>query len=396
MPDRVPQTRVAIPTTGLVMLGTVLLMLAFVASYVSVLHSPRSHELAVGVLSTRPATAQLTRDIEQSAPSLAVDTYASTDDIRKALQDSTIYAGLVPGPGTRTDLVYVASATDPAGSADVLGELRGTEQERGQTLEVIDIAPLPDTDPRGLASGDLVVGWLVCGLLSAGALGWQRGNRPLRVRAALLRIVALAGRAVVGGAASIAYLDQVQHLTAGPELQLMGLGALVIAASALSAAGVLSVLGMLGGALTLLAYVLVGNPASSSLLPLIWRTAGAYLPQAAGTDALRSMLYVESTALLRPLSVLGAYAGAGVLVLLTSSAVDSHRRRLQMARIDDAVAMAMELDKAAGADDGLSVIGWQGTTLVLPDGDTVLASREQNDRSTWSEDSQMVGTQGDM
>lgn len=394
MPDRAPQTRAALPATALIMLGCGLLMFAFIASTVAVLHTPGARSLPVAVMGSSPRSTQLAKDIARAAPTLDVRTYASTEDVRHALQDKVIYAAVVPAASGTDDLLYVASAADPSLSSDGSAQLRGAEQRLGRSVELIDIAPLPASDPGGRATSLLIVGWLVGGYLLATVLGLRRGLRPLRTRDALLRVGALCLYAAAGGAGSIAYLDQVQHLIGGQELQLMGLGALVIAAAALSTSAVMSVFGMLGNGVALFAYAVLGTVAASPLLPAVWHTVAGYLPQTAGSDALRSTLYFESASLIRPVTVIGAYAVAGVVVLLLSAAVGSRLRRRRMGWIDDSVAMAIAAETAAGpAADRLSLWDWQGNSLILPaDGESWRTPAEPG---SWADDSQKVGGHAD-
>lgn len=388
-----PQTRASLPTTALLMVATMIIMLAFIASYVGALHDPEPHALPVGVVGASSVTGRVEADIATYAPQLEPHSYPTPEDAKAALRNRTIYAALVPQPSSRTDILYVASAANPAVSSELVTQATAAEKGRGRTLQVRDIAPLPRTDPRGLTVFYLVVGWVVGGYLTATILGLRRGMRPLRMRACVLRIAALVIFAAVGGPASVAYLEHVQHVLPGHEVQLMGVGALTIAASALSASAIMSVLGIIGTGLVIIAYVVIGNPSSGGpfayeLLPAFWRTVGPYLPPGAGTDASRNTLYFNGNTLSRPIYVLGTYAVAGMLVLLISSAVDSSYRRQRMLRIEAAAAGAVAEDEVDDADNGA------GNTFFDRLEEDRTQVRRDTERTTWTEDTRN-GPHGD-
>lgn len=398
MPDHAPQTRASLPTTALLMVGTLLIMLAFIASYVGALHDPEPHALPIGVVGTSSVVGPVKAQITAQAPSLKARTYATTQDARTDLRNRTIYAALVPQPGSKDDILYVASAANPMVSSELVSQAVSAEQGRGRGVQVRDIAPLPKSDPRGLTAFYLVVGWVVGGYLTATILGLRRGMRPLRVRAAVLRVLALAVFAAAGGAASVAYLEHVQRVLHGHEVQLMGVGALTIAASALSASAIMSVLGIIGTGVVILVYVVIGNPSSGGpfpyeLLPRFWRTVGPYLPPGAGTDATRNTLYFNGNALSRPIIVLAVYAVAGTLLLLLSSAIGSARRRHRMLSIEAAVADTVAAEGASDRGDGKGATRNTFFDRLADDRTEDRRSenrrtedRRENERSTWTAD----------
>jgi hypothetical protein len=133
-------------------------------------------------------------------------------------------------------------------------------------------------------------------------------------------LAVVAGFSALSGLALTALLRAMDALP-GPYLAVAGVAALVVAAVALTAAGLFRVLGPAGLALAAVLFVVVGNPGSGNatapeLLPGFWRVAGQLLPPGAGGQALRDVAYFDGHALLAPALVLAAWALLGATLVL--------------------------------------------------------------------------------
>jgi hypothetical protein len=102
-----------------------------------------------------------------------------------------------------------------------------------------------------------------------------------------------------------------------------------------------SLLGIMGGGVAILLFVVLGNPASGGPaatppLPGFWRMIGPYLPTGAGTDLVRNIAYFDGNATTRPLLVLFAWLVGALVVVAPSTpthpvavANGANRRRLE-------------------------------------------------------------------
>lgn len=136
---------------ALLLVGTLLLSLAFAGSYVGALHDPRPHGLPVAVVGPPEAAAQMRT---QAGDALDVRTAASRDAALEAIDDRDVYGALIPG-----ERLLVASAAGAA-AADAL---TAAVQRTDQRVAAEDVKPLPADDARGLSPFYLVVGWVVAG-----------------------------------------------------------------------------------------------------------------------------------------------------------------------------------------------------------------------------------------
>jgi hypothetical protein len=201
--------------------------------------------------------------------------------------------------------VLVASAASPA----VAQQLR----ELGTGAQVEDVVPTASGDPRGTALAGLFLPLMIATFPLAALLARARLRRgPLL--GAVLGFAALSGLALT---AMLRAMDAVS----GPYLAVSAVAALIVAAVALTAAGLMRVLGPAGLGVAALLFVVLGNPGSGNasapeLLPGFWRVTGQLLPPGAGGQALRDAAYFDGHGLLGPALVLTAWAVLGAVLIL--------------------------------------------------------------------------------
>ena len=87
--------------------------------------------------------------------------------------------------------------------------------------------------------------------------------------------------------------------------------------------------GVLGIGVTVLLFVVLGNPSSGgsyqpSLLPPFWRALSSALPNGAGTDAVRRIIYFGAHGITGHLILIAVYIAAGTIVTLAASAARQH------------------------------------------------------------------------
>jgi hypothetical protein len=278
-----------------IVLALLALQAALVLLFVMPGRSPEPHGLPVGVAG--PATAM------PRASGLEVHRYADAAAARTAIREREVYGAVVPSEGR----VLVASAASPV-VAQMLRERLGNG---ARTEDVVQIA---SGDPRGAALNLLLLPLMIACFPLAALLGRARLSRG-RMLGAVLAFSALSGLTLTA-------LLRAMDALPGPYLAVSGAVALVVAAVALTAAGLFRALGPAGIGLAALLFIVLGNPGSGNasapeLLPGFWRVTGQLLPPGAGGQAIRDAAYFDGHALAQPALVLAAWALLGATLILT-------------------------------------------------------------------------------
>jgi hypothetical protein len=321
------ELRDAISTrTVLLVLGVLLVQLAFVASYVGAFHHPQPHAVSVGVVASDPATArQLAGRLDTLAghplDPTALDNRA--DAVRRIERDK-LAGALVVDPSTRNDEVLVAGGGGTSLATALEETLQRVEAEQGRTVTVTDVVPLQSGDARGLTGFYLTIGWLVGGYLVASLLGVAKGSRPANPRRAAIRLGATVPYALLSGLGGALIVDQLLGALTGHFWALAGLGTLLVLAAATVTMALQVLFGTLGIGLTVLLFVVLGNPSAggayqTALLPGFWRGIGGALPNGAGTDAIRRIVYFGGTGTTAEVLLVAGYVVVGVAVTLLAA-----------------------------------------------------------------------------
>lgn len=320
--------RAAVPlrTVGL-LCGVLLIQLAFIASYVGAFHSPKPHQVSFGVTSSVPTVAEQTADrLEKAWPqALLVRRVPDPATAVRLVKRGDLSAALAVNPGSTRDDLLVATGGGAALETVVEQGVGRAEAQLGRSVVTTDVVPLQQGDARGLTGFYLTVGWLVGGYLFASLLGVAQGSRPASTRRAGFRIAAALPYAVVSGAAGAAIVGPVLGALTGHFWALTGLGVLLVLSSATVTMALQALFGTLGIGLTVLLFVVLGNPSAggpyqAELLPPFWRLLGSALPNGAGTDAVRKIVYFEGMGATGNVALLLCYAMAGALAAPAATA----------------------------------------------------------------------------
>ena len=179
----------------------------------------------------------------------------------------------------------------------------------GTPVTVVDVVASPAGDPHGagFASGFLP---LLLTSLAAGIV------LLFVVASHLIRLVAVAGFAVLAGLLASATLHGLGVL-AGSYWATAGAIALLTLAVSATVSGLGALLGYPGIGLGVLVVFLVGNPISGlagapELLPQPWGSVGQFLPPGAGVTLLRSAAFFDGAGGVAPLWTLLAWAVGGL------------------------------------------------------------------------------------
>jgi hypothetical protein len=137
---------------------------------------------------------------------------------------------------------------------------------------------------------------------------------------------------IVSGPLAALIVDPLLGAITGHFLALWGLGALLVACAGTVTVFFQALLDTLGIGLTVILFVILGNPSAGGayqwpLLPTFFRVIGPALPNGAGVEALRRIVYFGGQNITGNLLVICAYlVGGSVLALVAAKLVGSGRR----------------------------------------------------------------------
>ncbi len=306
--------------------GVLLLQAAFIASYVGGLHGPSPHKVPVAVVATPAQIAKVTSQLGAATDKLDPFSVDSLKAGRQAIVDRDAYGVFAPQDGGGQLLVASARATS---TAQLLRSVFAPlVKAQGGSLQVKDIAPLPSGDPEGLTVFYLVIGWIVGAYLVSAIIGLYRGMTPAGPKDAAVRLSILGGYALLSGAIGVAIVQFGYGYLPGSRAAMFGIGALLVFAVAAATTALESVAGIVGTAVAIILFVVLGNPSAGGpwpnpLIAWPWRAIGPWLPNGAATTATTQAAYFDVHAVTVPLLVLAGYAVAGV----AGTVVMSRRRR---------------------------------------------------------------------
>lgn len=318
-------------TVGLIV-GVLLLQLGFILSYVGAFHAPTPHQIPIAVVSPSAQVSDQTAarlNGIANTPLRAVP-LADRAAAEQQIRDGDLSAALIISPQGTADTLLVSSGGGVSASTAVTSVIDQVEASQQRTVTAQDILPLQGGDGRGLTGFYLVIGWIVGGYLVAALLGVSAGARPATPLRALFRLAAVIPYSILSGLGGVLVVDQLLGALTGHFMALWWLGALVVASAAMVTMAFQVLFGVLGIGITVLVFVILGNPSAggayqTSLLPPFWRTISNALPNGAGTDTVRRIVYLGSNGITGHLVVIALYVVVGAVVALAASHL-LHRR----------------------------------------------------------------------
>ncbi|MDI3388823.1 DUF3533 domain-containing protein [Streptomyces sp. B-S-A8] len=328
--------------TGLLVIGVLLVQLAFIASYIGAFHKPAPHRIPIAVTGPNAQVTEQAVERLRALPGEPLKPRAVRDEAEavQEIRERGVDGALIVDPRAPGDRLLVASAA--GGSlAQALEEVVGAaEQAQKRTLKVEDVVPGAAGDARGLSSFYLVVGWCVGGYLCASALAISAGAKPANPARALIRLCVMLLYAVAAGLLGAVIAGPWLDALPGSVLALWGLGALLVFAVGALTLAFQGIAGVVGIGLAIIVVVVLGNPSAGGaypypLLPGFWRGLGPVLPPGAGTFAARSIAYFKGNGAGGPFLVLAAWAvvSAAVTLLLSLLRQDRSNRDRHLARV---------------------------------------------------------------
>jgi len=338
--------------TFFLVIGVLLIQFAFVLSYVGAFHHPTPHRVPIAIVAPAQVSGRLVGELNGiHGQPLRATAVADESAGRTLLGHGSTSAVLIVNPVGKTDALLVAGGGGAASATAVEDVITRAEAAEHRSATVTDAVPAQPGDARGLSGFYLVVGLLIGGYLVAALLSIATRARPATVRRALIRLIVLVPYAILSGLGGAIIVGPILGALTAHLLAIAALGALLVYCAAAVTIAFQVLLGTLGVGLTLILFVVLGNPSAGGaypapLLPGFWRTIGPALPNGAGVEALRRIVYFGSYGITGSLIIIAAYIVVGVTVALSGTSILNRRAATDQPDTDGAEA---PLAKDAGA-----------------------------------------------
>lgn len=336
-----------VPRTFVLVLGALVLTLGFIASYVGAFHDPGAHEIAVGVVGQDAAAVVVDELNSLDSNAVVASVYPDRATLVEQIKSGEVVAGWVVDSGTTTDELLIASG---GGSSlvTVVEQVAATAaDQQGRTFTITDVVPLEEGDARGLTGFYATIGWIIGGYLMAALMGVARGARPANPRRAAIRLAVSIPYALAAGIGGALIMDQWLGALTGHFWAIAGLGTLLVLTSAAVTTALQVLFGTMGVGLTVLVFVVLGNPSAGGAfqwqtLPEFWSTIGPWLPNGAGTDAIRHIVYFGGHGVAEHVWLIVGYLIVGVVATM-AGAIVFHSRETRAPGVDEAGPRVEEL-----------------------------------------------------
>ena len=301
--------------------GAIVIQFVMVTAYAWSATSTAPRNVPVAVAGPARAVALVTGELDTAKPgAFKLFPAASPAQARQDIASRQAYGAILVSPTGRVD-VLEASGASPAVASVLTATAAKMDGVTTRPANVTDIVPTAAADPNGSAFSFTLLP-LMLGSLIAGVLLTLNVPDPVR-RAGGLVVFAIGG-GLVSAAVAHNWLGVIPGsfpVIAGA----MGLASLAAAGGVSGLAHFTARFGKrqvglgLGGVI----IMLLGNPFSGmasapEMLPGIWGFIGQCLPTGAAATLLRSVAYFDGARSAGPWTVLGIWAGAGLLLTLTA------------------------------------------------------------------------------
>ena len=282
-------------------------------------HSPKPRDVPVAVVGSGAQVEGLAKALDAD-PTFKVTLVANGAAARKLIDERKVYGAYAPRAKAGRVITASAASLPVAGLLQVA--FTGVDAKRKVTTVVADAKPLPAGDSAGVSGYFLTLAAIVVAVLAGWWLEVAAPSVRRGIAATGARIGALALLSIIVGVALALVASAVGSFD-GHFLEVAGIAALTVFGVATVTAFVTSALGgVLGLIVGMSLFVLFGVLAASGggsapeFLPDVWKAFGAGLPPRSTIDLLRNVNYFDGEAIGTPLAVLGAYAGAGLVLML--------------------------------------------------------------------------------
>jgi hypothetical protein len=314
--------------------------LLFATTFTTALHDPKPHGVKVGVVAPAGTATQIAQGLDrESDGGLKAEVVSSAEEARSQIENRKLYGAFVFGsPGDNEVLVASAASREIAQALpQVFQRILAAEAQRtggrvSTDAKTVDVAPLPSGDASGSSGYFAMIALAIGAYLSALMLNRFVPLPLTGLRLGAARLAALAGYSLVTSLLVLILMDQIIGALDAPFVKLWLFFAFLVFAVSSLANALIHFFGLAGTAIVVATITIVGNPSAGGsvawpLLPGFFRTIGPWLPNGAGTDGIRNIVYFNSHAMGRPLLVLSIYAALGIAITLVASTIRAFRRR---------------------------------------------------------------------
>ena len=306
--------------TALIVVAIAATMGAFFAtSYSLALGRETPHEIPMALVGSEGGSPELVAALERGVSGqLAFRPYASARAAEAAIGEQKEYAALVLEPGRPRLLVASASGVSVAQVLEDAAE--GVVSRSGvPELEVVDLHPLPPSDPQGLVGFYVTFVASIVGFFSAFQLVTNAKGLSLRAWLAVVLLLA-----VVGGLLLALATDPIIGALEGSFAELWAAVGAEIAVAALFASTMVVLIGRWAVLPTFTLFVILGSASSGGavappLLPRFYELIGRFLPPGATVETLRSAVYFPDAQHWEPIVTMTIWLVGALTGLLVSS-----------------------------------------------------------------------------
>lgn len=297
------------------LLGAVVFQLGFVASFTGAEARPALHDVTIGLVGT--ASAPAGNVVPLASSTVSYQPLASPAAAREAVRDGNLPAALIVTANHQTLVVAQAAGLTLTAAIEQVAASQAAASHA--TLAVADARPLPAGDPRGSASFLLVLGWIIGGYLGMTLLSRVLGARARGLRGTARLAAWTALYALASAGLGVVLMGPLLGVLTGHPWALLGVGTLIVLAAGMSTAALMSLFGIAGVAVAIVAFVVLGNPTSGGPVP-VQMLSGGYrflaevLPNNAAVGAVHAVQYFDGNQIGRPLLVLALYAALALAV----------------------------------------------------------------------------------
>jgi len=317
--------------TLVLILSVLAIGVGFIFSYVGAFHDPRLHQDPIAVVAPQQEASMLSARLDglAGAPLHAVPVQREST-ARQQVRNDDVTAALVVDPRGQTDRLLVASGGGAALTLAVEQVLTKVDASQHRSVLSADVAPAQSSDYRGVSGFYIVIGWLIAGYFLAALLGLRAGRGASTPRRLGRRLLLLAPYSIAAGVAGMLIADTLLGALTGHFLALAGVGALLVFTAGAVTVALQELVGIAGIGIAVVLFVVLGNPSSGGayqlpLLPGFWRAIGNAIPNGAGVDAVRRIVYFGSSGVTDRLLTIGAYGLGAIIVALAWTAYRSRR-----------------------------------------------------------------------
>jgi hypothetical protein len=321
--EAVPQNGAVSPSDRkliVAIVGVLIACFALVYSNVAANHSPKPHNLPIGIVGPPPVADAARAQLARVDPGgYKVHEYGSLTAAKTAVLHRSIYGAYQPGP---SPVLITANAASPPVAVLLQRVFGSVAQETGRPLVVQDVAPLPPSDSSGATISSALLGLIIAALAGSSII-----YAFTRQRHESVRVVATAVVAVVAGLiTALVTTVIVGAFPGGHFFAVWGVASLFVLAMGLPIAASQVFFGVAGTAIGYLLFLVIGNPAAGGssapeLLPTFWRGLSQALPDGAAVTSMRDRVYFNGHGSADALIVLALYAVVGGAVAMVAASV---------------------------------------------------------------------------